>query len=78
MHNIASTAEWNFNGIGLSVDFKNNEKISYMFVMNDGTKYSAGDLMKLTNLNSSSNLYSVTPQQALGRSGITGIHVNIN
>ncbi len=75
MPDIVSTAEWYLDEIGLSIDFSNNEKIKYIFVMNDGVKYSANDLMKMANLKSNSNRYSVKPQKVLNGSGVTGIHV---
>ena len=76
MPDLKSTAEWYFDEIGLSIDFSGNEKVKYIFVMNDGVKYSANDLMKMANLKSNSNRYSVKPQNALNGSGVTGIHVN--
>ncbi|MFC1527958.1 hypothetical protein ACFL5D_04390 [Candidatus Neomarinimicrobiota bacterium] len=75
MPDITSTAEWFSNEIGLSIDYRSNEKIRYIFVMNDGIKYSANELIKMANLNSNSLRYSFKPQMALNGSGITGIHV---
>ncbi len=75
MTDIISTAEWVIAEIGLSIDYRYNEKIVYIFVMNNGSNYSSDELMKMTNLNYNSDRYSVKPQRAMNGSGITGIHV---
>ena len=76
MTDITSTAEWIMDEIGLSIDYRSNEKIMYIFVMNNGNNYSANELMKMANLKSNSSRYSIKPQKAWNGSGITGIHVN--
>lgn len=77
MPDITSTAEWFSKEIGLSIDFRSTEKIMYIFVMNDGVRYSADEIMKMANLKYNSDRYSVKHQRALNGSGITGIHVNV-
>ena len=47
----------------------------YIFVMNDGVKYSTEEMMKMANLKHNTNRYSIKPQKAFKGSGITGIHV---
>lgn len=80
MPDITSTAEWYFDEMGISLDYRDNEKIMYIFVMNDGVKYSVKELLIMANLNPNSTRYTTEPQEVIGHlagSGFTGIHVNI-
>ena len=56
---ILSTAEWYNDGIGLTIDFKGKERIDYIFVINDGTKHTKQQLMKMTNLSSETKRYTI-------------------
>jgi len=75
---ITPSVEWYFDELGIYLDYRNNDKIMYIFVLNGGNygdKYSTNDLMNLANLKYNSDHYSVKPQRAMNGSGITGIHV---
>ena len=73
--NLLSSAAWNKDGIGLNLDYEANRKINYMFVVNDGLKYSKEELMQLSNLSNDSKDYYLIAQKAIGENGITGLHV---
>lgn len=81
MPEITPSIEWYFDEIGIYLEYRNYEKIMYIFVMNGGNygvKYSTNDLMKMANLKSNSTRYTIEPQEVIGHlagSGITGIHV---
>jgi hypothetical protein len=72
---MSSSAEWNKNGVSLLIDFKGNQQINYIFVTNDGTKYTKEDLIRIANLNPESKRYNMREQRTLNGQGITGLHI---
>lgn len=72
---MVSSAEWHKNGVGISIDFKGDQKINYIFVSNDISKYTKQELIKVANLNPYSKRYVIKEQSALRGQGITGLHV---
>ena len=73
--NIPSWAEWHKSEVGLQMDFKVGEKIDYIFVINEKSKYTKQDLIKIANLVPDSNRYIIKEQRSLSGQGITGLHV---
>ena len=72
---MVSSAEWHKNGVGISIDFKGDQKINYIFVSNDISKYTKQELIKVVNLNPYSKRYVIKEQSALRGQGIAGLHV---
>jgi hypothetical protein len=72
---MSSSVEWHKNGVGISIDFKGDQKINYIFVSNDISKYTKQDLIKVANLNPNSKRYVIKEQSALKGQGITGLFV---
>ena len=72
---MTSSVEWHKNGVGISIDFKGDQKINYIFVSNDISKYTKQDLIKVANLNPNSKRYVIKEQNALRGQNITGLHV---
>ena len=73
--NIPSWAEWHKYEVGLQMDFKVGQKIDYIFVINEKSKYTKQDLIKIANLVPDSNRYIIKEQRSLIGQGITGLHV---
>ena len=74
---MASSVEWHKNGVGISIDFSGDQKINYIFVSNDISKYTKQDLIKVANLNPNSKRYVIKEQSDLRGQGITGLLVCI-
>ena len=67
---------WYKNGIGLSSDYGKDKKIKYIFIHNDGKKYTKEDLMQMTHLSTGDENYFIIPQKtAFGEPYLTGLHV---
>ena len=69
-------ASWDKQDIDLYIEFKDQyELIKYIFIGNNGVKYSAGELMKFSGANKPNGIYKVSPVKAINASGITGIYI---